>query len=66
MACLREVWCKYCRKTIGYYVEEEQRKVLEKSKREHEMHWCPRRSEYPEYMNLGEVLEEIGSEKHED
>lgn len=55
-----EVHCKYCGKTIGYYIEEDKKTlaILMKSKLEHEMHWCPDRHLIPKYMtSVEEVLD---------
>ena len=62
MAHISEIWCKYCRKTIGYYVEgdTDQEEILERDKAEHELHLCPKRFEEPKYMiAVEEILEEM-------
>ena len=58
MAHISEIWCKYCRKMIGYYVErdKEREKELEKDKAKHESNWCPKRFEEPKYQTEVEKI----------
>lgn len=53
MAFLMEIWCKFCGKTFGRYIEGDgkTKKVLKQNKDEHEKNWCPRRFEEPKYRN---------------
>ena len=45
MVHLNEIRCFGCNKRIGTYIDgdTEERKVVLRSLREHEMHWCPKK-----------------------